>query len=312
MKFEIPPNQPAKFTRSGFTLVELLVSMAVLGLLLLLVASIINSASQTTSTGNKRSDADSQARQILDRMSIDFERMVKRPDVDFFYLSGTNGSNTTGNDQIAFYSESTGYYPSASGSNQKSDVSLVGYLISNNANNSLQLMRLSKGLIWNATTVSGYSPMVFGTASPQGSLFQKNWSNTFSGSQINAADPDCQIISPEVFRLAFCFLNKIVTNGSTTYVYQSTPSPNVQQISAVVVALAILDTSSRRVVTNYSSMAGALPDLTASDLQQNPPLLMADKWNSAINTKSFATNSKIPLIASSQVRVYQRMIYLNQ
>ena len=69
---------------SAFTLAELLVSMGVLVLLVLLFTQLLNSAATVTILGHKRMDADSQARQVFDRMAIDFAQMVKRTDVDSY------------------------------------------------------------------------------------------------------------------------------------------------------------------------------------------------------------------------------------
>ena len=69
---------------SGFTLAEILVTMGVLVLLVLLFTQLLNSAATITTVGHKRMDADSQARQVLDRMAIDFAQMVKRTDVGYF------------------------------------------------------------------------------------------------------------------------------------------------------------------------------------------------------------------------------------
>src|SRR5438477_1311499 len=100
----------------GFTLVELMVTMAILALLVLFVTSLFNSAATITTLDNKRMDADAQARQLLDRMAVDFAQMVKRDDLDFF-AKGTVaprsvGGTMSGNDRIAFYSAVPGYYPS--------------------------------------------------------------------------------------------------------------------------------------------------------------------------------------------------------
>ena len=62
----------------GFTLAELLVTVGVLVLLVLLFTQLLNSAASITTLGHKQIDADSQARQLLDRMTIDFAQMVKR------------------------------------------------------------------------------------------------------------------------------------------------------------------------------------------------------------------------------------------
>src|SRR3954471_11549193 len=98
-------------SKHGFTLAELLVSIVVLALLVLFVSSLVNSAATITTLGNKRMDADSQARQLLDRMAIDFDQMLKRTDVSYFVK--TLGNIQTGNDQIAFFSAVSGYYSQA-------------------------------------------------------------------------------------------------------------------------------------------------------------------------------------------------------
>ena len=66
----------------GFTLAELLVTVGVLALLVLLFTQLLNSAASITTLGHKRMDADSQARQLLDRMAIDFAQLVKRSNLD--------------------------------------------------------------------------------------------------------------------------------------------------------------------------------------------------------------------------------------
>src|SRR6266498_4586344 len=101
---------------AGFTLAELLVSVGVLVLLVLLFTQLLNSAATITTLGHKQMDADSQARQLLDRMAIDFAQMVKRSDVDYYVKSSATAPLRNvlqpGNDQIAFYSTVPGYYPS--------------------------------------------------------------------------------------------------------------------------------------------------------------------------------------------------------
>src|SRR5947209_17420518 len=147
----------------AFTLAELLVSIIVLALLVLFVSSLVNSAATITTLGNKRMDADTQARQLLDRMAIDFAQMVKRDDVDFF-AKGTVapksvGGAMTGNDQIAFYSAVPGYYPSTG---SQSPVSLVAYRINSNSTSSSynKLERMGKGLVWSGVS-SIDTPVVF-------------------------------------------------------------------------------------------------------------------------------------------------------
>src|SRR5204862_5155837 len=114
------PLQRARSRRiSGFTLAELLVTTGVLVLLVVLASQLFNSAATITTLGHKQMDADSQARQLLDRMAIDFAQMVKRSDVDYYVKSSWFASGTPppppgvtavrtllqpGNDQLSFYS----------------------------------------------------------------------------------------------------------------------------------------------------------------------------------------------------------------
>src|SRR5205809_1472770 len=149
--------------QAAFTLAELLVSIGVLVLLILVATQLLNSAATITTLGHKQMDADSQARQLLDRMAIDFAQMVKRNDVDFF-AKGTAAPNSVGgamagNDQIAFYSTVPGYYPSTG---SKSPVSLVAYRINSlsGATAFNKMERLGKGLVWNGVSTTD-APVVF-------------------------------------------------------------------------------------------------------------------------------------------------------
>src|SRR5512142_3492676 len=67
---------------SAFTLTELMVSMGVLVLLTLVATQLLNNAATIMTLGHRQMDADSQARELFDRMAIDFAQMVKRSDVD--------------------------------------------------------------------------------------------------------------------------------------------------------------------------------------------------------------------------------------
>ena len=164
---------------SAFTLAELLVTVGVLVVLVFLASQLLNSAATVTTLGHKQMDVDSQSRQLLDRMAIDFAQMVKRSDVDYYlksssfatgaptpapacspacssvYSTGVRTLLQPGNDTIAFYSSVPGYYPSTG---SQSPVSLVAYRI--NAQNKME--RMGKGLLWNgAASTPNPAPVVF-------------------------------------------------------------------------------------------------------------------------------------------------------
>src|SRR5438067_6509451 len=133
-------------------------------------------------------DADSEARQVFDRMGFDFAQMLKRSprsDIDYYLksppLSGGPASDCgvcgahdqdgwTGNDQAAFYSTVPGYYPTptaipAGTPIGASPVSLVSYRINSDSSPSgsafyNRMQRMGKALAWNGVS-SGLTPVVY-------------------------------------------------------------------------------------------------------------------------------------------------------
>ena len=124
-----------------------------LALLVLLVSSMLNSTAKVTAVSTKRMEADSQERQLLDRMAVDFAQMVKRKDVSYYVK--TAGTAQTGNDLIAFFSAVPCYYPSSY--SYESPISLVAYRVNSNAGSTVsynRLERMAKNLQWNGASAS--------------------------------------------------------------------------------------------------------------------------------------------------------------
>src|SRR5438874_4142993 len=161
-------------TSHAFTLIELLISLAVTALIILMVAELMSSATAVTRTGNKHIDTDTAARVVLDRMAVDFAKMLKRTDADYYlkglvsykahgnghgYGQGKVGKDQLGSDQIAFFSQVPGYYPATA---SQSPLSLVAYRVNNDSTSAsyLQLERMGKGLLWNGVSNSNI-PIVF-------------------------------------------------------------------------------------------------------------------------------------------------------
>lgn len=311
-------NRLNKAAAPAFTLVELLVAMAVLVILVLLVSQLVNNASITTLNSRKHLDADSEARMVFDRMGYDFARMPKRTDLDYIFFS-----NQEGNDKMFFYSEAPGYDTSVAA--LESTTSLVGYRV----NSSLQLERLGKALTWDGNA-SGVNPggEVFlsypaGSNTPDPSTTLDGvWPAIIGGApNYNGVDPNgYHVIADGVFRMEFCFQQK---DGAYVLPTQSHPTPafNIpSNVSAIVVALGILDPTSRVIVSNSNGLVSALKaPQTGGGAQNNPALpdtlplsqLMAETWTAAINTPTFAQTTGIPKAAASQIRIYQRTFYLH-
>ena len=291
------PKQRERF--SAFTLAELLVTMGVLVLVVFLFTQLLNSAATITIVENKRMDADSEARQVFDRLSLDFAQMVKRTDVDYFVKNTTQlSTRQQGNDQLAFYSAVPGYYPS---SGAPSPVSLVAYRV-NSTNNKLE--RLGKGLVWNGVSTTN-TPMVF---------LPLTISNTWPYATNQNPDPAYEVIGPDVIRFEYFYK---VTNGFLTDCVTG-PSCSVngwQSVSAIVVDIAVIDPKSKVLLYTVDPSGVQLKRLNGAD--GSSPLLQdftsdptpgkfITLWQSTLNTTTI-----LPRQVLSGIRVYERYFYLN-
>lgn len=283
----------------AFTLVEMLVAMAVLTLFLLVLAQLLSSAATITTQSNKRMDADSQGRLVLDRMAVDFGQMVERSDVDYYLKGGTGGSQT-GNDQIAFYSHVRGYYPP---SGSQSPVSLVAYRVNSlsGATAFNKLERMGKGLLWNGVSPSS-TPVVF---SPQ------TISGSWPAATNNSVDSDYEVVGPDVFRFEYYYLLIGQTVGGTTYSSKLSYTPwdiripghtavaGFRDVSAIGVTIAVLDPKSRVLVSDsqLGTLRGQMPDFS----QTMQPGDLDAQWQSAVNA-----TTAVPRAAASGIRIYSR------
>src|SRR5919106_1150290 len=191
---------------SAFTLVELVVSLGVLVMLSLIATQLLNNAATVTTLGHGRMDVDSQAREVLDRMAIDFAKMVKRSDIDYYLKSP--GNPQAGNDQIAFYTTSPGYFGTvpapAPSYTTKSPVTLVAYRIDPNSTWSSynRMERLGHGLAWNAFS-SSWPPIMFLPQTIIGTWGTGPNSVLFPSSEGNS---EYEVIGPRFFVLDYFFV----------------------------------------------------------------------------------------------------------
>ena len=140
-------------TTPAFTLVELLVSIAVLTLLVVFVTQLVGNAATVVAYAGKHTEADSTAREVLDRMARDFAGMTRRVDLDYAFNRQTGPDARHGaNDSMFFYAHSADYYGGSVTTTQP--VSLVGYRVKPRlagdtpTRDFYQLERLGFGLTW--------------------------------------------------------------------------------------------------------------------------------------------------------------------
>lgn len=273
----------------AFTLVEMLVSIAILALIVVMVGRLFSSAITLTSRSNKRFDADSQATVLLDRIQADFAQMLKRPDLDYYVKSAVQ--QQTGNDQIAFYTDVPGYYPSGA----PSSASLVAYRVNSSSNsaNYNRMERLAKGLIWSGSATSP-SPLVF---------YPLTISNTWPSATNNTDNTDYELIAPGVFRFEYFYLRQ---DGSVSMdpSISRTAVSGMQDVSAISVCIAVIDSKSRVLASDaqLNAVASHLIDFSDSMLAGD----LIRRWQDALNT-----STDIPRETASAIRLYERYFPLS-
>ena len=269
----------------AFTLIELIVSIGVLTLLALIASRLVHSAGSLTTLGYKRMEAANQVRPLLARMALDFAQMIKRSDLDYYVKSAAD--NQPGNDRIAFFSNSPGYYPSTG---SQSPVSLISYRV--NANSSAasfnRMERMSKGLVWTGVSATD-TPVIFGLQA-----IAVNWPPAIDSV---SADADYELIAPQIFRFEYFYLLK---SGAIS----DTPGgPGMQDVSAISIVVAAIDQQSRQLLsdTQVTTLIGRLKDFDRSQ----PGYDLPDSWQSALDA-----TGDMPRPAINGIRIHQRYFSL--
>lgn len=258
---------------AAFTLVEIMVAVAVLTILIVLATQLLNSASAITRVGVKHINTDTQARAVLDRIGMDISKMIKRSDLDYYIKQpiGYNGhgqghgwgkklkNGQQGSDQCAFFSLVPGYYPPGSSPvQQQSPVSLVAYRINqiSGSANYTQLERMAKGLLWNGTQNQNNDPypLVF---LPNTISAVNSWTAAVTDDNAQSVDVDYEAVGPQVFRMEYWYLleNGILTDvpwdkdARPAQTSMSTPTPiGWADVQAIGVAIAVIDPASRALI----------------------------------------------------------------
>jgi len=250
-------------------------------------------------------DADSQARQLFDRMAVDFAQMVKRSDVSYYLKNQANPQ--TGNDQIAFYTSGPGYYPSDS---YQSPISVVAYRVNPDptpapaASPYSRVERMGTGLLWNGYTGS-WPSMVFVDPPAYTQTISAQWPGAISNSGNDSA---YEVFGPQIFRLEYYYL--LTTGILSTGPWIDTNAVAIKDVAAIVVAIAVIDPKSKVLLSSaqIKTLAGKLPDYDPSIVAGQ----FLPKWQ-AILDNTIAPDAQItamPRPAISGVRLYERYFYL--
>ncbi|MDD5349047.1 MAG: prepilin-type N-terminal cleavage/methylation domain-containing protein [Chthoniobacteraceae bacterium] len=226
----------------AFSLLELLIVMAILATLALMVTLMVGNTTVTIKQAEKRMDADAQARLVFDRMARDFQGMTRRADISFLF------DFRPGNDALYFFSEATGHFadndPHGTDTAARNTLSLVGYRVSDaiSTNARFEMERLGRGLHWFdfAPTPTGDSTAVCYLPATIAVNFSAPLADPYNNSSnlrsaAGSAVPQWDVIGDQVIRMECCLLLKDGTfsaipvtkpkggSGAITYVAADAP-----------------------------------------------------------------------------------------
>jgi prepilin-type N-terminal cleavage/methylation domain-containing protein len=276
--------KPRSSAGRAFTLVEMMVALAVLSLLILIIIQVLSFSAQAVDKNSKNLDASSQARLVFDRIGVDFAARAKRTDLGVVFTKTTTAGVS---DCFRFYSQVAGY----SGTR---GVTAVGYWVpSSDAGSQHPIYQLERGAVgtdWTGGTGMSFLPSVLTEA------------------DTTAADnplTDYDVLASDVFRLEFCYLK---TDGTLTINNPNAGTANptsLTGIAGVVVALAVIDDKSMQLLSSPSTQLGALSEALEKTPDGADPIA---GWNAAINAGLGVSGIPNPVLQN--LRVYERTFYV--
>ena len=268
--------------RGAFSLVEVLVAMAIFLFMAVMVASITGGVSRIAGQSQRRMSVDGGVRQSLSRISADFSRAIIRSDLPFRI------EKKSGNDGLMFFAAAEGYSAGRG-------ITMLGYQITN-----ASLQRGAEATTW---TPSGATALSFTSVTNAVS----------SNNYLSISSANYEILESDIFRMEVAFLmgdgsikSTVGTNaGGTSYIasFASTArTVSSDAIRAVIVTVAAVDSRARELVppSEYSQLANIFSDAT-------PGSDVLTAWKENLKNSI----SGMHQAARENVRIYQRYIYID-
>lgn len=290
----------------AFTLVEVLVAEAIFLILLVLVVQLIFGVVSTAGAEKKRMDALGDARQSLDRLSLDWASRVRRSDSTGSLATTGSGSTMS----FATQGNVTGYFTKQAGNDQ---ISFLSQVQSYTGSRRLSWLSYQIGTITQMTGGSGSAS----TSALERGIYPYNWTASstlaFPAAVPTFAVNNYEPLANTVFRIEFCFLQQVPagSTGVSPFTVDAASTLGSTNLAGVVVAVAALDQQSRQLLTQtqLTSLANALPRVTVDGL--NPQAVWSTNMASGTFT-SAATAAGIPKSIAGAVRIYQRILYTKE
>ena len=307
----------------AFSLLELLVAIVLLAILGVLMAQITGSITSATRLSNQGVDAAAQARIAFDRIGMDLNSAVLRPDADFQAAS----TNTAAGNFLSFFSTiaSADPIPAPSGFTNRR-ISLVAYRTGPSTENSNRvcLLRAAKAIGWNE---AGFMGIQTNGMAANGTVTNNVSVPLFgAGFPLTLANADFDILAPAVIHSVAGFQlypdNQPATLQDGTTVAQARGqivySPPVTaaanagdirldptRIGAIVVGLVVIDPEKLKLLdaASVNLLSAAFANPPAQDQ------LPVAKWM-ADTANLVDLPATVPIPIRQSVRVYQRFFPL--
>jgi prepilin-type N-terminal cleavage/methylation domain-containing protein len=198
----------------GFTLIEILVAVAVLSIVVVGLSQILSLSMQTWQVGMSRTNCYTKARVVLDSVTADIQRGVFRSDVRNFPTPASTSAPT-----FTFYTRASG---PTTGTATVRPVSLVTYQLSSAANLQGYLLRSENTIAWTGT-------------GPNIAFYQAP--SSLTAMTLPASGPPNDLLSTGVVQLEMIFL---LADG-TTLLAKNYKYPTSSPVVMIGVAVAVID-----------------------------------------------------------------------
>ncbi len=296
-------------------MVEILVALVVLSLIVLMVSQIFNGSSLAIAQNSESMGALDASQAVFQQINSDVTHMLLRDDVDYGFAKAGTPGNTTANDFMSFYAQTTGLVSGAPPTGIPRPLSVVEYQVVTNPTTNRQ--ELDYGALQIDWDNAGSNPLVLTSATQ---LLAPP--NTLPTLPVNSFTT----LAPDVIRIEICFqlVNdpnpkdspaQLLTPNVPVYVAESPPPPATQipiprpirNLAGILVGIVVIDPKSRLILPSGVDLKvaqlfpHAVPSATPSVANQD----LLSLWT-PFNTVSKLEGVGVPAKAVAGVHIYQK------
>ncbi|MFQ3577856.1 MAG: hypothetical protein SNJ52_02450 [Verrucomicrobiia bacterium] len=283
------PRWNSERSQLAFTLLEILLAMAVLLVFTLALTRVFDAMQSTSNFWGQRIDAETQARRVMDRLADDLARMVVRPDVDIAFAP------SVGDDRMRFFSCVEGHSLGVSGQPPRG-LSVIEYRMDN-------ARRLQRGAL-----ALEFDRLIFAPLDREEDSTLAVGLLDGPGNTVPQLDDSLfDVLGDQVLRFEIGFLLDGESPGQPQRLAATLPADTrSSDLAAVIVAIATLDSRARAPLdeAGLEVLASAFPDYTTAHADAGRDILSI--WSEVVNSGTLTELAGVPLPSAQAVRVYQR------